>query len=217
MRMRSGIVTPRHGPTHRPPYQPGFGDHHRGWDRDHDRWRHGWHGGGFGYAYPGWTYVNPYPYVIDPWLDDWGDTGDYNDQAGAANNYAPSPDYGEPYPQEPQQPYGDPQPYPQSPPAQQASPQQYSRPGAAASAARPTYAGTDSSSTPFPEERLTLIFKDGRAPQSIRNYMMSTKELTDLDPQHFERIPLDQIDIAATAKANRANGVDFVVPGAVRD
>lgn len=51
----------------------------------------------------------------------------------------------------------------------------------------------------------------------MQNYMMNSKQLTCMDPQHFEQIPLDQIDIAATVKANRANGLDFVVPGAVRD
>ena len=63
------------------------------------------------------------------------------------------------------------------------------------------------------EEPLTIIFKNGREPQKIRNYMMDSKSLTNLDAQHFERIPLDQIDIAATVKVNRVKGVDFQVPG----
>ena len=210
----SGFLVPRHGPTHRPPYGPGFGDHHRGWDRDHDRWGLGWHGS-FGYVYPGWTYLNPYPYVIDPWPELWADSTDYgDDQAGATNNYAPYSDNGQPYSQETQQPYDVQPPYPQSPSPQQPAPQQY---GSASGAGRPSYAGADPSNTPVPEERLTLIFKDGRPPQSVHNYMMNAKELTDLDPQHFARIPLEQIDIAATAKANRANGVDFQVPAATQD
>ena len=51
----------------------------------------------------------------------------------------------------------------------------------------------------------------------MRNYVMNSKELTDMDPQHFQRIPLDQIDIAATVQINQAHGVDFEVPNAVRD
>ena len=82
---------------------------------------------------------------------------------------------------------------------------------------RPAYPGPAAASPAPPEEPLTLIFKDGRAPQTMRNYVMNPKELTDMDPQHFQRIPLDQIDIAATVQINHAHGVDFEVPNAMRD
>lgn len=217
--MQSRFGFSHRGPAHRPPYQPGIGDHRRdgwdgghrgGWDHDHDHWRRGWFGGTYAYGYPGWpVYGYPYPYVIDPGFYDWGNTGDYgNDQAAAANSYPPNSDYGDP--QQPEQPYDAPPPY-----SQPASPQQY-QPEPSPGAARPAYSGSSSSSS-APEQRLTLIFKDGRAPQTMQNYMMNSKQLTCMDPQHFEQIPLDQIDIAATVKANRANGLDFVVPGAVRD
>ena len=58
--------------------------------------------------------------------------------------------------------------------------------------------------------------KFGRAPATIRNYLMNAKALTDLDQQHYEQIPLDQIDIAATEQVNRARGLDFQVPNASR-
>ena len=215
MPMRSGFGIPyRDLGQHRPPYRPGFGDHHRGRDRDHDhdRGRHGRFAGAYGYGYPGWSYASPYPYVIDPGFYDWGDTGDYgDDQADATSNYAPYSNGGEPYPQDQQQAYDAQRPYPQAPPSQQYQPE--SAPGAA----RPPYSAMSAPSAPLPEERLTLIFKDGRAPQTMRNYMMNAKELTDLDPQHFARIPLDEIDIAATVQTNRAHGVDFQVPGTLRD
>ena len=139
--------------------------------------------------------------MIDPGFYDWGasDDGSY-DQGLAANDYAPYTDYGGAHdagvqgsdypPPYPQQAYG------QAPPV---------------SPSRPEYPGATE------EEQLTLIFRNGRAPQTMRNYMMDAKVLTDMDPQHFERIPLDEIDLAATAQVNRARGVDFTVPGGVRD
>ncbi len=172
----------------RPPYRPGIGDRSRGEDRD--RRRLPW----LGYGYPGYPgYLYPYPYVIDPGFYDWGDSGDSAyDQGGATPGYAPYTDYGDAYPETPQNPYYGQQPYAQSP--------------------APVYPGT--ASLAAAEEPLTLIFKNGRAPQKMQNYIMNAKALTDLDPQHYERIPLDQIDIAATELANRARGVDFQVPGA---
>lgn len=67
---------------------------------------------------------------------------------------------------------------------------------------------------PAPERPLTVIFNDGHAPQKMENYMLTAKILTDLDAQHYQEIPLDQIDVAATEQANRSNGVDFQVPSA---
>ena len=196
MRFRPGV--PYRGLNqYRPAYRPSYGNRY-GYDRDHGR--RGWYGS---YAYPGWTYFSPYPYVIDPGLYDWSDTDDYGSNQGATTGeYAPYPDYGEPYPESPQPPYYAQAPYPQQPYAQ--APAQDTR--------RPAY---DTGSA-FAQEPLTLIFKDSRAPRTLRNYMMNTKELTDLDPQHFERIPLDEIDLAATARINRTRGVDFEVPSGTR-
>ena len=70
---------------------------------------------------------------------------------------------------------------------------------------------------PQEQQPLTVIFKDGRAPVKVRNYMMTSKVLTDLDPQQYERIPLDQVDVAATQWANNAAGVNFQIPSAGRD
>jgi hypothetical protein len=143
--------------------------------------------------------------VIDPDFYGWDDGGDSGDDRGlAANNYVPYSDDGDPYSQGP--PYEPEQPYPG----------QAGSPALPPSTARPPYSGSTPSGA-VPEEQLTLIFKDGRAPRTVRNYIMNTKELTDIDPQHFERIPLNEIDIAATVKANRARGVEFEVPSAAPD
>jgi hypothetical protein len=46
---------------------------------------------------------------------------------------------------------------------------------------------------------------------------MTAKILTDLDSEHYEQIPLDQIDLAATKRFNSFAGVEFQVPGPSRD
>jgi hypothetical protein len=146
--------------------------------------------------------------VIDPGFYDWSDSGDYgSDQGdtgysqGAAPDYPPYTDdgatgYDENGEAAAANPYYPPAPYGQ-------------RTASGQPAARAAYAGNASTAG---EEQLTVMFKDGRAPQSMRNYMMDSKVLTDMDSQHYERIPLDQIDIAATTQVNRARGVEFAVP-----
>jgi hypothetical protein len=68
-----------------------------------------------------------------------------------------------------------------------------------------------------PEEPIAVIFKSGRAPVKIRNYIMTAKVLTDLDSRHYEEIPLDEIDLAATERLNSAAGVAFQIPDSSRD
>jgi hypothetical protein len=65
---------------------------------------------------------------------------------------------------------------------------------------------------PLPnEEAVTLIFKDGRPPQQIRNYAM-TRTMLYVRDEHHRDIPLDQLDFEATQKVNRDAGVDFQLP-----
>jgi hypothetical protein len=64
---------------------------------------------------------------------------------------------------------------------------------------------------------LTVIFKDGRTPLKMQNYMVNATSLTDFDREHFEKIPLDQVDLAATEEINRQHGIDFQVPISARD
>jgi hypothetical protein len=186
--------------AYRPPYRPGLSSPARGGDRDGDRDRfrerrrqfNNW----YSYIYPAWLGYG-YPYVIDPGFYDWGEPDDSaNDQGGAAPEYtAPYPGQGYEAPGElPQQGYSEeiPRPSgPSQPPAQLRSSVPYS---------------------PVSEQPLTVIFKGGRAPAKMQNYMMTTKVLTDLDSHHYEQIPLDQIDVAATQQANRENGVAFEIP-----
>jgi hypothetical protein len=77
---------------------------------------------------------------------------------------------------------------------------------------RAPYTGTSQQpAAPQTEEAVTLIFRDGRTSEQIRNYMLSRTTLTVLD-QPFRQIPLDQIDVAATVEKNREAGIDFRVP-----
>jgi hypothetical protein len=67
---------------------------------------------------------------------------------------------------------------------------------------------------PLPQAAITLIFKDGHS-QQIHNYALTKTTLYVLDDAASGRRPeisLDQIDISATERTNRAAGVDFVVP-----
>jgi hypothetical protein len=114
---------------------------------------------------------------------------DWGDSETAAYDQGFVPDYPPPYPDEG---YG-------------ASPQQ------------PAALPPNAASAPVPNQPLTVIFKNGRAPAKMQNYMMTPKVLTDLDPLHYEQIPLDQVDVVATRWANGAAGVAFQVPGASRD
>jgi hypothetical protein len=122
---------------------------------------------------------------------------DYYDGPGYYNSYSDS-GYANPAPPAD---YG-PQAYP-APPVQQAEvvpPDAY----------RPAY------QKPLePEAAVTLVFKDGRPNQQIHNYMLTRTTLYVQDEHHRE-IPVGDLDLAATQKVNKNDGVDFQLPGAVR-
>jgi hypothetical protein len=56
-----------------------------------------------------------------------------------------------------------------------------------------------------------LVFRDKRK-QEVQNYAVVGQTLWIFEPQGTEKIPLAQLDIPATAKANDERGVDFRVP-----
>jgi hypothetical protein len=161
----------------------------RGGDRDHDRFRNRRREFNDWYAsvYPA-GFGYGYPYELNPGFLDWGDDDDSTNEQGSV-----APSYPDPY-LEPD--YGSPEGYP----------------GPNETEGNSSVEQTAESLPP-----LTVIFKDGRAAESIENYMMTATVLTDLDSHHYERIPLDQIDLAATQQANRANGVDFQIPNTPGD
>lgn len=181
------------------PYHSPNGDHHGAWGHQGHDGGHYYHGvtfyTGYGWAgYPYWPWLGYYPILPASW-DYYGD--DYDSQP--ASNYAAS-EYPE-YMPGPYDAYPPDQPEPQQP---EYTPWPYSSP--APSAVQPTPAAA-----PAPEAPVTLVFKDGRPNERIQNYMLTAKTLSVLD-QNRREIPVDQIDLAATARVNHAAGIDFALP-----
>ena len=88
-------------------------------------------------------------------------------------------------------------------------------PGNGAPGFRPAYhagavAAAGGPATPA-EGAVTLVFKDGRPEEHIHNYAMTRTTLYVQD-QHQREIPMEELDLTATEKANRAAGVSFEVP-----
>jgi hypothetical protein len=65
------------------------------------------------------------------------------------------------------------------------------------------------------EGTVTLIFKDGRTPEQIHNYIL-TRDTLFVGDQYHRQIPIDQLDLAATVQVNRDLGVDFHLPNGSR-
>lgn len=240
---RSGFMTSR--PTYRADFagrdgswdrnRNGAGDHRRDRDGDHDGDRDRFRGRArsfenwYLFSSPEWLGYG-YPYVLDPAFYDWSDYGnsgsnqdEQNNQVSGYNNEGPpsqpesrNGDLGEPGNGSGSESFGEPggaygqsgeqpPPWPEPPPSQTAPDSHFSVSGQSAAIAPPL------------EGPLTVIFKGGRAPEQMQNYMLTAKAITDLDADHYEQIPLEQIDITATVSANRASGLQFRVPGAPRD
>ncbi len=58
-----------------------------------------------------------------------------------------------------------------------------------------------------------LVFRDEHK-QEIHNYAIVGQTLWNFNPQHTQKIPLSDLDLPATTKANDERGVSFHVPGA---
>jgi hypothetical protein len=128
------------------------------------------------------------------------DSGFY-DGPGFYNSGYADPGYASPAPPAG---YG-PQPY-AAPPAEQAEvaqPDPY----------RPAYQTPQP--PPEPEAAVTLVFKDGRPTEDIHNYMLTRTTLYVQD-EHRREVPVEDIDLGATQKINKSNGIDFQLPGSGR-
>jgi hypothetical protein len=62
-----------------------------------------------------------------------------------------------------------------------------------------------------PAPATVLVFRDQHQ-QEVQNYAIVGLTLWNFSPQRTERIPLSQLDLAATIKANDERGVDFRLP-----
>jgi hypothetical protein len=65
----------------------------------------------------------------------------------------------------------------------------------------------------YNNDAVTLVFKDGRAPEKIHNYAL-TRTMVYVTDGRSQEIPVAALDLAATEQANRAAGVDFQLPTA---
>jgi len=76
------------------------------------------------------------------------------------------------------------------------------------------YAAPPARPAPAPlreEDAVTIVFKDGRPSEQIRNYA-STRTALYVTTDRVRTIPMDDIDLAATEKANQKAGVEFELP-----
>ena len=127
-------------------------------------------------------------------------------QPGPQPDYgSQQPDYGTPYPQ-PMPAYPQPQPVPEGayaypvPPGYQPYPPQ------------PMPAAPQMQYVPGSASTVILIYKDGRPPEQIQNYLATRSTLTVLDGGRHREIPLSELNIPATVSANHQTGVDFNLP-----
>lgn len=159
----------------------------RGFDRFGNRLRFR----SYGYRNNCYAYGCGYPYLyggIDPywwWDNDSSYDQDQQDQVGLANEMN----------------------------QQSLDEQQMRRQGDqdayARSAPRPPLQANSTESDPA----TVLIFRDQHK-EEIKNYAIVGQTLWNFSPHRTQKIPLSELDLAATEKANDDRGVEFHVPGA---
>ena len=76
----------------------------------------------------------------------------------------------------------------------------------------PSSAPPQPAAAPEMADAVTIVFKDGRPAEQIHNYMLTSTTLFVLD-RHRQEIPIGELDLPATEKANRDAGVEFKLPG----
>jgi hypothetical protein len=157
-----------------------------------------------GQTYPYYPAYYPYYPVIDPYT--------------YGNVYAGPADTGAVQEEDPDQYQGGPtifdrrgsgQPYPND----------YNRERAAAlpASAPPTASAPAPAQSPAPPETpqppSVLVFKDGHK-QEVTNYAIIGTNLFDLSSARRQKIPIADLDLTATQKANEEQGIEFKLPAA---
>jgi hypothetical protein len=166
------------------------------------------------YAYP--SYV--YGYLPADLLDDSFN----NNEPSQQPQPEPQPDYGSAYPQpmlQPEGAYAYPQPgtqpeyaYPQPMPAPEGA---YAYPAVPPGyVSQPAPVAPQMQYVPGSASTVILIFKDGRPPEEIQNFLATRSTLTVLDGGRRREVPLSDLNIPATVSANHQTGVDFQLPSA---
>lgn len=162
-------------------------------------------------------YIRTYPYAYPSYVYGYLPTDLLDDSYDNYANYDASQqplqqqDDGV-YPQQAPQPeYGYSQPAPEGP-----YPPAGTYPGATPNGYAPQQPPVTPQMQYMPDStsKVTLIFKDGRPPEEIQNYLVMRTTLTVLDGGRRREIPLSDLDVPATVTANRQSGVDFQLPTA---
>jgi len=141
----------------------------------------------YGHTYS--VYSAPYypPYAW-PWFGGWPYFGNWDSDYGFSSDTSAAPD----------QSYAQPEPAPEEEPQ-----------------ARPAYQSEIVPvGAPGPEPALTIVYKDGHS-QQVHNYVLTQTTLLLLDDAssgRTQQVSLQEVDLSATERANRAAGVDFRVP-----
>lgn len=169
----------------------GFRGNYYGWGR------RGW---GWGYPYWGWGYY-------DPWLWDWWDSdssydNDYYQNLEAANEMNQQ-SLEEQQMLRQEEADGDQDAY--APPPYR-SPQYNSRSNSGPNS------GSNSSDKGQPFMRDTVLVYRDQHRQEIQNYAIIGQTLWNFAPDRTQKIPLSELDLTATIKANEDQGITFDVP-----
>jgi hypothetical protein len=171
----------------------GFRDRDRFGFRDRDRFGRGFRNNCFGFGCWGWGYY-------DPWLWDWWDSDSSFDQ-DYENNLALANEMNEQSLEQQrmwrqEESDGDQDAY---------APSSYSsRPAPAAQSP-----AADPPSAIIPPT--VLVFRDQHQ-QEVQNYAIVGQTLWNFGAQRTQKIPLADLDLAATQKANDDRGVPFRLP-----
>ncbi len=197
----------------------------------------------YAYAYPSYVYGTLPADLLDDSFNNYGSSEQPQPEpqpeyGSAYPEPQPQPGYGYPQPVPAYPAYPEPQPvpqgayaYPAAPPGYEAVPQPmpaYPEPqpvpqGAYAYPAvppgyeavpQPMPAAPQMQYVPGSATTVILIYKDGRPPEQIQNYLATRSTLTVLDGGRRREIPLSDLNIPATVSANRQTGVDFQLPSA---
>jgi len=175
------------GVSLRPGFRTGFGRGpffgNRFGNRFHHHFRPWW---GWGYGYPWWGWGYPWAYGDYGWDDGGSYAQQYYLQENDANPY-----YGQNGQMQEQQAQID----RLNDEVERLREERNAQRQSASVAQKPT----------------ELVFRDKRT-EEIQNYAISGQTLWVLTEQHARKIPLSEIDIAATQKVNEERGVDFEVP-----
>jgi len=198
--MRGGFSRNFHSPV------AARGFHSRGFSRGpylHNRFHRGFRTHGFrnncfgwgcrgSYGYLGWGYYDPW--LWDWWNDDYAYDDDYNRNLAMANQIDRK-SLTEQRLLRQEEAEGDQDSY---------APRSYTRPNSGAKVEQ-----QQSNAVVSPT---VLIFRDQHQ-KEIRNYAIVGDTLWNFAPERREKIPLANLDLAATVKANDDRGVTFRVPG----